>query len=80
MPIKIIIKNDQTDAFQYRPTVLISMLYLFRQCAYFSTGLILLPSLFQCFKFFRRVSETLTTYVLFKGGNRNLNPNLKTRF
>ena len=48
----------QTDAFQCRPTALISLLYLFRQCAYFSAMLISLPSLFQCCKFFQRVPET----------------------
>ena len=37
----------QTYAYFSRPTVLISLLYLFRQCACFSTVLISLSSLFQ---------------------------------
>ena len=53
----------QTDAYFSRPTVLIiSLLKLFSQCAYFSTVLISLPSLFQCCKFFQRVPKTLTIY------------------
>ena len=44
--------------------MLISLLYLFRQCAYFGTVLISLPSLFQCCKFFQRVPETLTQYTV----------------
>ena len=52
--------------------MLISLLYLFRQCAYFSTVLISLPSLFQHCKFFQRVPKTLTIYRAFKYafGNR----------
>ena len=45
----------QTDAYFSKPTVLVSLLNLFRQRAYFSTVLILLPSLFQSCKFFQRV-------------------------
>ena len=54
----------QTDAFQYRPTALISLSYLFRQCTYFSTVLISLLSLFQCCKFFQRVPKTLAQYAV----------------
>ena len=56
----------QTDAYFSRPTVLISLLYVFRQSAYFSTVLISLPSLFQCCKFFQRVPKTLTIYRAIK--------------
>ena len=58
----------QTYAYSSRPTVLISLLYLFRQCAYFSTGAVLisLPSLFQSHKFFQCVPKTLTIYRAIK--------------
>ena len=56
----------QTDAYFSKPTVLISLLYVFRQCVYFSTVLISLPSIFQCGKFFQRVPKTLTTYHAIK--------------
>ena len=39
----------QTDAYFSRLTGLISLLYLFRICAYCSTVLILLSNLFQCY-------------------------------
>ena len=44
--------------------MLISLHYVFRHCAYFSTLLISLPSLFQCCKFFQRVPETLAQYTV----------------
>ena len=55
----------QTDGYFSRSTVLIIfLLNLFSQCAYFSTVLISLPSLFQCCKFFQRVPKTLQYTVL----------------
>ena len=47
-----------TEIFFSRPTVFISLLCLFRQCACFSTVLISLQSLLQCCKFFQRVLKT----------------------
>ena len=58
--------TSQTDAYFSRPTALISLLYLFRQCAYFSTALISLPRFFQCNKFFQRVPKTWTIYRAIK--------------
>ena len=61
-----IVRHGQTYDYFSMPTVLISLLYLFRQNAYFSTVLISLPSLFQCCKFFQRVPKTLTMYLAIK--------------
>ena len=62
----VISQIGQTDAYFSRPTVIISLLYVFRQCAYFGTVQISLPSPFQCCKFFQRLPNTLTIYRAIK--------------